>query len=97
MIVEGIRVLIVTYDLKTPNVNYAPFYEALKKQDGWWHHISSAWLISTTKTPQQLHAELAPFLNNKDFILITQVTPPYWGSLPKEAWDWIAVHLGPHG
>lgn len=87
------RVLLVTYDLKTVGKNYTPFYDALKLQGTWWHYLSSAWLIATPNTPQILYTAVAPHLTSSDFILILPVTRPYWGILPKDAWDWIETHL----
>jgi len=87
------RVLLVTYDLKTPLMSYTPFYEVLKRQDGWWHYLGSTWLIATSKTPEQLHAELGLYLSMQDLILIVPITRPYYGFLPQDAWDWIEANL----
>ena len=86
-------VLLVSYDLKTPGWNYGPFYEALKLQGPWWHYLSTTWLIATAKNPQQVHAALAHLLTPQDLILIVPITRPYWGSLPKDAWDWIEKNI----
>jgi hypothetical protein len=88
------RILLVTYDLKTPGRVYTDLFELLKRQGMWWHYLSNTWLIATTKTPSQVYAELAAQLISPDAILIIQVTPPYWGALPKEAWDWMYQNIG---
>jgi hypothetical protein len=82
-------ILLVTYDLKTAGKNYAQFYEELKKQGVWWHFIASTWLIATTKTPKEILEAVQPQLTNKDCILILPMTRPYWGTLPKAAWEWL--------
>ena len=87
------RVLLVTYDLKTAGKNYAPFYEALKNQGTWWHYLSSTWLIKTTKTHIEVYNAIAPHITIRDHVLIVPITRPYWGLLPKDAWDWINKHL----
>jgi hypothetical protein len=89
MIIQEPNILLVTYDLKTPGKNYSPLYEALKTQGKWWHYLTSTWLLSTTKPPQQVFADLSPHLTSQDYLLIFTVGKPYWGTLPKEAWDWI--------
>lgn len=86
-------VLLVTYDLRTPNHNYNPFYEALKLQGEWWHYISSTWLIATTKTPQELYNAVVKNITTGDSLLIVPVKHPYWGYLPKDAWDWIDARV----
>jgi hypothetical protein len=87
------RVLLVTYDLKTPSWDYNKFYETLKAQGMWWHYLSSSWLVATSSTPDQLYAALTPHLSQQDWILILPVKKPAFGWLPKEAWDWINVNL----
>jgi hypothetical protein len=89
------RVLLVTYDLKTPGRNYTPFYEALKQQGAWWHYIASTWLVVTSKTPEEAYQALGPHLSIQDSILIVPITRPYWGFLPQAAWDWLEQNL-PH-
>lgn len=86
-------VLLVTYDLKTPTWNYSPFYEALKQQGPWWHYLTSTWLIATAKAPQEVYSALAALLSQPDSVLIVPITRPYWGILPKDAWDWIDKNL----
>jgi len=86
------RVLLVTYDLKTPGRDYAPFFKALQEQGKWWHYISSTWLIVTSKTPVEVYNAICPNLSMQDFILITPMAKTYWGFLPKDAWDWITAN-----
>jgi hypothetical protein len=89
-------VLIITYDLRTPK-DYHDFYEAIKlqgEQGKWWHYMTSTWLLSTTKTPQQVFDAIHPHLDNQDFLLVCELSPNYQGWLPKQAWDWINAELG---
>jgi hypothetical protein len=87
------QVLLVTYDLRTPTHNYTPFFEALQQQGAWWHYISSAWLIATTETPQELYNRVVSRITTADSLLVISVKKPYWGYLPKEAWDWINLNV----
>src|SRR5438046_2876630 len=89
------RVLLVTYDLKTPGKVYTQFYEALKEQGAWWRYLAATWLIATSKTPHEVYSALAPHLSTSHSILIIAVTRPYFGYLPKDAWYWIESHVGP--
>src|SRR6202022_1443612 len=81
------RVLLVTYDLRTPSHNYAPFYEALKMQGTWWHYISSTWLIATTKQPTELYNSVVSHITTNDALLVVPIVRPYYGYLSKDAWD----------
>jgi hypothetical protein len=86
-------ILLVTYDLKTPNRDYGPLYVALKQQGVWWHYLDSVWLIDTIKTPDQVYADIVKNITMDDRLFITAIKRPYWGYLPKDAWDWINQRL----
>ena len=82
-------ILIITYDLH-PAHDYTQFYEALKTQGtSWWHYLSSTWLISTTKRPDEVLDALRSYLGPNDRLLIAEMGNGYNGWLPKDAWDWI--------
>jgi len=82
-------ILIITYDLH-PAHDYTQFYEALKTQGtSWWHYLSSTWLISTTKRPDEVLDALRSYLGPNDRLLIAEMGNVYNGWLPKDAWDWI--------
>jgi hypothetical protein len=81
-------ILIVSYDLQSVNTR-AAFFQALQQQGEWWHYLTSTWLISTDKTPEQVFNVLSPFMTTSDRLLIFELGRSYFGFLPKEAWDWI--------
>jgi hypothetical protein len=84
-------ILIVTYDLKTPK-DYHSLYEAIKAQGAegkWWHYMASTWLLSTTKTPQDVADAIRPHLDQQDLLFVCELTRNYQGFLPKPAWDWL--------
>ena len=88
-------VIIITYDLRTPK-DYHDFFEAIKAQGEagkWWHYMSSTWLLSTTKTPQEITDAIATHLESQDSLFVCELTPNYQGRLPKAAWDWITSEL----
>jgi hypothetical protein len=90
-------ILIVTYDLKSPK-DYHDFYEVLKAQADrgrWWHYMASTWLISTSKTPQQILDAIHPQMESQDLVFVCELAPNYQGWLPKEAWEWINSELRP--
>ncbi len=81
-------ILFVTYDLKSGR-DYNPFYEALKRQGPWWHYVASTWLISTSKTPQEVVDATHQYMDAQDSLLVAEMGAHYQGYLPKPAWDWI--------
>ena len=84
--------VVVTYDLRTPDQDYDRFHDTLKRQGRWWHYLSSTWLLSTKKTPQQIFDALEPHLGEDDRLFIAEITDNHQGWLPKKAWDWIERH-----
>ena len=86
-------ILLVTYDLKTSGKNYTPLYDALKAQGKWWHYLASTWLLDTERSPKDVYDVLAPHIATKDSLMVIQVVAPYWGYLPKKAWEWIQKRI----
>jgi hypothetical protein len=88
-------VLIITYDLRTPK-DYHDFFEAIKaqgEQGKWWHYMASTWLLSTSKSPQQVSDAIQPYLDAQDALFVCELSANYQGRLPKAAWDWINAEL----
>lgn len=85
-------ILLVTYGLKGPSTQYGAFYDALKKEQSWWHYLPSTWLIATRKSPKELFHELQPHLGEGDHLLVVRFSEDHWGWLPRKAWDWIKTH-----
>jgi hypothetical protein len=90
-------ILIITYDLRSPN-DYHSFYEAIKAQSPngkWWHYMASTWLLSTSKTPQEVVDAIRSHLDVHDVLFVCELKANYQGWLPKPAWDWINSELQP--
>src|SRR4051812_49397514 len=81
-------ILIISYDLSLV-ANHSAFFETLKQQGLWWHYLTSTWLVSTNKTPDQVYNALVPTMVQADRLLIFELGRAHQGYLPKEAWDWI--------
>jgi hypothetical protein len=92
------RVLIVSYDLKATDPsqsNYDRVFEILKGCPSWCHYIDSTWLVLTEESPRSLAERIFPSISAGDRIFVTEMGASYWGSLPKEAWEWIKRVHGP--
>lgn len=84
-------IVLVTYDLTGPAASYAKFYELLKAQQKWAHYLASTWLLKTTKSTDELTAEIKPLVLAGDRVLVIRVdtTMRANGMMPKDAWEWI--------
>lgn len=90
-------ILIISYDLKGSAATHAPLFEAIKSNsDAWWHYLPGTWLVKSTHTPEQYFNFLEPHMKKDtgDRIMVTVMSMPYWGWMPKEAWDWIERSKG---
>jgi hypothetical protein len=82
-------VYLVAYELRQKKKNYVGLFEQLKNSPGWAHYLGSTWLISTNEQPKDLHKRLSAHLDKNDYILISQFSNNYYGTLPEDAWEWI--------
>lgn len=86
-------ILVVSLDLYGPSAGYEALYAEIKKQGVWWHYMRYTWLLHTQQQPNDIVAKLRPFVQPQDRILVGQMSVPYQGLLPKDAWDWINARM----
>lgn len=86
--------VLITYDLKSPDKDYAPLYEAIKKcGDKWWHYLESVWLVHTNLSPNECFERLRENLDGGDRCLVVHITSQQrQGWLPTKAWEWIKAN-----
>ena len=87
---------LIAYDLRAPGRNYARLYEALKAQNGWWHHLDSVWIVLSDRTANELTQSLREHIdvNDRLFIMALPRASEWQGWLPQEAWQWLDDHVG---
>ena len=87
-------IYLVTYDLKQPDKDYEPLYEAIKKcGSSWWHYLESTWIVSTDISVDECVKRLRQAMDDNDYLLVVEITQqPRQGWLPSKAWDWIKQH-----
>jgi hypothetical protein len=86
-------ILVITYDLNNTTKDYSSFFGAIQQQGPWWHYLKNTWLLDTQKPPKQVWEALAPHVEQGDRIMIVRLSAPYWGWLPKDAWDWVSSRV----
>lgn len=86
--------VLISYDLKTPDKDYAPLYEAIKNcGDKWWHYLESVWLVHTNLTPNECFERLRENFDTGDRCFVVDITNQQrQGWLPSKAWDWIKAN-----
>ncbi|MFQ6616837.1 MAG: hypothetical protein ACE5HZ_08775 [Fidelibacterota bacterium] len=86
-------VYVVSYELRAGRRDYGQLYQELKNSPGWWHYLTSTWLVSTDETPDELYARLEATIDSRDGLLIIEAGRTRQGWLPEEAWAWIRDHI----
>lgn len=83
-------ILLISYDLKTPNANYDALYDLLKSAPSWWHYLNSTWLIYTPENVDVWQKKIRVAINSNDSFIVIDITRQNRnGWLPQKAWDWI--------
>lgn len=82
---------LIAYDLKSPDKDYKPLYDAIKGLgDKWWHYMDSLWLVHTNLSPDECSHRLQEEIDKSDHLLVVDITNQHrQGWLPSKAWEWI--------
>lgn len=91
------RAFMVTYDFKGSSEKYTDLYAELKTFSGWWHYISSSWLIVSELDAKGVFNKLKPHLDNDINLLVIEVGKDRQGWLPEKAWAWLKTNLTKYG
>jgi hypothetical protein len=83
-------ILLVTYDLKGPAGSYESLFKAIQRNGMWWHYLTNTWLVRG-ESPKAVSESMHQHIKPGDLFLVAELGP-YWGVLPKDAWDWIELH-----
>ena len=85
------HLLLVTFSLRNQNVNYSPFFVAVRGNAlNWWHFIEQTCIVFTNHDAAQFTQLLLPYIHTNDSLLVAEIDAANCeGWLPKEAWDWI--------
>lgn len=84
-------ILLISYDLKSPDKDYASLYEAIKNSaKSWWHYLESVWIVRTDLDPNSYYERVKPYFDEDDSFFIVDITEQKrQGWLPSKAWDWL--------
>jgi hypothetical protein len=88
------RTYLVTYRLDEPADgaarDLAPFYVTLQRLNAFANPMESVWVVCTALTAQQLHKRLAPFIEEKDRLLIVECgETAEWRGVSKDTSAWL--------
>lgn len=82
------KIIIITLDFNA-DASHTEVFEAIKSHGGWWHYMKWTWLLSTSKTVQEITDSLTPSMKGKGRMLVAELHRPYQGLQVQDAWKWI--------
>lgn len=84
-------VYLVTYDISRATGDYENLYTAIKTicNGDYQHPLESVWLINTSLSVSEVYNRIRPYMQDKDYLLITKMTNVYYGWLSKSVWEWL--------
>jgi hypothetical protein len=86
--------LLIAYDLRQPGQDYTDLIDAIKNVgSAWWHHLDSAWLVKTEKSPKEVRDSLSELLDKSDELLVIDVSsrPRAWHGFNERGSRWLKV------
>ena len=86
--------ILISYDLKQPDRDYAALYEAIKStSNAWWHYLEYVWLVDTQLETEDCYRIIRTTIDENDSLFIVDITvQKNQGWLPSKAWEWIKLH-----
>ncbi|MFV5661031.1 hypothetical protein VXR58_12590 [Acinetobacter pittii] len=82
----------ITYDL-IKFKDYAKIIEGIKEVSGdnWARPTRSQWIITSTKTSEQIRDFLKSYIDNDDVLFVIEVNGDNWASrnIPLDVVDWL--------
>lgn len=86
------KTYIIVYQLRDySNVNYMPFYDAIKTNypNRWNHFVEDGWFVKTDDTAEQIYDKIRPFMQKTDSLFVSEITDDFKGWLAVSVWPWL--------
>ena len=85
------RLLIVSYDLKTPGADPSRFFAEIQRAENWWTNgLRNTWLLISQESAQAWSDKLRPLMGTQDTVLVMDVAlKNVAGWMPQDAWPWL--------
>ncbi|MGA5409462.1 hypothetical protein ACPCSC_19635 [Streptomyces lavendulocolor] len=86
--------MLISYDLNRPGQDYESLIKAIKGLGGWWHHLDSTWVVTTTSTAVQVRDTLKVHLDANDELLVVALTGQgAWTGFNDKGSKWLKENL----
>ena len=83
------KILLISYDIKKPNMDYKVLYDIIKSANSWSHNIDITHFIKTDESIKYWYDKIQKVIDPKDYFIIIDITGQLkQGWMPKETWEW---------
>lgn len=84
----------IYYQLNITGKDYTPLFDAIKTIGPWMNYISGMWMVRTSSQTESkvIFDALIPYIDDKDYLFVVELTSNSYGFLPQNAWDWIKAN-----
>ncbi len=86
------RTLLIAYEPGTRG-NPDAIIAVIQAVEEWWHYLTCVWVVRSPEGPRAWTNKLQPYIKPGDRLLVFEVTPSYFGILPRAALDWLSDHV----
>jgi hypothetical protein len=79
----------ISYDLNRPGQDYSDLIKAIKSYE-FVEVMKSGWFVKSTNSAQQIYDHLRRYIDDNDFLFISEITSNMSGWLKKNVVEWLS-------
>ena len=92
----GARAILIVYDIH-PRFGQASeaVIKEIKSLGTWWHHLETAWIVRSIKTPAEIRNVLRPLLGFDDQVLVIDISGDVagWAGVNEAGSQWLRENI----
>ena len=92
----GARTTLIVYDIH-PRFGQASeaVIKEIKSLGTWWHHLETAWIVRSIKTPAEIKSVLGPLLGFDDQVLVIDISGDVagWAGVNEAGSQWLSENI----
>jgi hypothetical protein len=88
--------ILIAYDLHpAEGAAYDALVNAIRASGVWWHHMETAWIVRSDKTPEDLRDQLKVYIGPDDQLLVVDITGARaeWAGVSDSGSKWLEEHI----
>jgi hypothetical protein len=88
----GMATILIVCDIHPPNGEaYGNLVHAIQSLGAWWHHLESAWIVKSARTPGEIRDQLKSHLGTDDQLLVIDISHAIsdWAGINSTGSKWL--------